>query len=286
MPFKHAVFTVMMPDYDLRGAVELLAELGYQGIEWRVHNTAPESSGPADYWRSNKATVDVETILDKARDIRKLTDDNGIEIMGLGTYLNYNMIDDVKRCMEAATIMGAGSIRIGAPKYDGSENYNDLLDLATEGYIRIEELAREHRVRANVEIHPGGICPSSSLAYMLVSSFDPDYIGVISDPGNMVTEGFENWQLGLEILGPYLSHVHVKNAAWMCGRSDRGEREWTVSKVPLREGCVDWKAVIHALDKVGFQGWLCLEDFADGETRAKLSDGLEYLKSIEAELGV
>ncbi len=121
MPLKHAVFTVMMPDYDLDGAVELLARLGYQGVEWRVHNTATRSSGPTDYWRSNKATVDVETILDKAKDIRQMTDDAGLETIALGTYLNYMMLDEVERCMAAARIMGAQSIRVGAPQYDGSE---------------------------------------------------------------------------------------------------------------------------------------------------------------------
>ncbi len=286
MPFKHAVFTVMMPDYDLKGAVELLAEVGYQGIEWRVHSVASQSAAPADYWRSNKATVDIQTILPKAKEIRKLTDDYGIHIVALGTYLNYKMLDDVKRCMEAARIMGAGSIRVGAPQYDGSENYNDLLGMATDGYSRVEELARQYRVRANVEIHPGGICPSSSLAYLLVSNFDPDFIGVISDPGNMVTEGYENWQMGLELLGPYLSHVHVKNAAWTCQESENSERSWTVTRVPLRDGCVQWKTVLKALDTVGFRGWLCLEDFAPGDTKAKLADGLAYLKAIEAELGV
>jgi sugar phosphate isomerase/epimerase len=102
----------------------------------------------------------------------------------------------------------------------------------------------------------------------------------------MVTEGFENWQLGLEILGPYLSHMHVKNAAWICEMGPDGEKSWTVTRVPLREGCVRWKTVIKALDTVGFRGWLCLEDFAPGDTKAKLAEGLAYIKSIEAELGV
>jgi sugar phosphate isomerase/epimerase len=286
MPFKHSVFTVMTPDLEPGRLIETLAELGYDGVEWRVHNIPPVSGGPANYWGSNKATIDINTIVEKAKDIKKLTDDGGLEVVALGTYLNYKMLDEVKRCMEAAKIMGAGSIRVGAPKYDGSENYNDLLDTATEGYARIENLAKDFKVRATVEIHHGSICSSSSLAYMLVSNFDPDWIGVISDPGNMAHEGYENWQLGLEILGPYLSHVHVKNAAWVCGTDEGGRPEWTVGQAPLREGCVDWKSVIKALDNVGFSGWLSLEDFAPGDTRSKLADGLAYLKSIETELGV
>jgi len=47
-----------------------------------------------------------------------------------------------------------------------------------------------------------------------VSDFDLRYIGIIYDLGNMVHEGYENYKLGLELLGDYLSYVHVKNAVW------------------------------------------------------------------------
>lgn len=286
MHFKHSVFTLMTPEYDLSEIVKLLAKLGYDGIEWRVHHAPVQPDGPLDYWRSNKATVDVDTILEKASEIRKMTNDQGLEIMALGTYLNYGMVDEVERCMESAAIMGAGSIRVGSPQYDGSENYNDLLDQATEGYVRIEELAKQYGVRATVEIHHGSICSSSSLAYMLVSNFDPDHIGVIFDPGNMVYEGMENWQLGLELLGPYISHIHVKNAAWSCESCADGGSTWKTQTVPLREGCVSWPSVVQALHAVGYNGWLSLEDFSPGDTKAKLADGLAYMKKLETDLGV
>ena len=286
MPLKHSVFTVMMPDYDLKQTVVLLRELGFDGVEWRVHHVPSEFPGAADYWRSNKSTVDVETILDKAVEVRKLTDDQGLEIVALGTYLSYKMIDEIERCMEAANIMGAGSVRVGVPKYDGSENYNDLLEEAIDGFVRIEDIARKYNVRANVEIHPGNICCSASLAYRLVSGFDPDCIGVIADPGNMVSEGYENYQLGLELLGPYLSHLHVKNAAWVSEDAPNGEKLWKTARVSLKEGCVPWATVIQALDRVGFTGWLSLEDFSPGDTRAKLQDAIAYLKSIETELRI
>lgn len=286
MSLKHSVFTVMTPDYDLREAVGLIAELGYDGVEWRVHHIPSSPAARPDFWNSNRATINIDTIGREAADIRKMTEDHGLEIMALGTYLSYKMVDEVERCMEAACVMGAGSIRVGAPTYDGSENYNDLLDAATEGYIAVENLARQYKVRATVEIHPRSICSSSSLAYMLVSNFDPDFIGVISDPGNMVTEGNENWQLGLELLGPYLSHVHVKNSAWKCLGDRKGDVVWDTEPAPLRNGCVSWRDFIRAVNHVGFNGWLSLEDFSTGDTRAKLADGLSYLKEIEAEIGV
>jgi len=60
--------------------------------------------------------------------------------------------------------------------------------------------------------------PSPALAERLVSHFDPRHVGVILDAGNMVYEGFETYSLAVDLLGPYLAHVHVKNAAWEATR--------------------------------------------------------------------
>jgi len=286
MPLQHAAFTVMMPDLSLAQSAALLRELGFDGVEWRVHIAHSERPEKPDFWRMNKATIDVATVVDKAAEVRRMSEDQGLEIMALGTYLSYKMLDDVERCMEAARIMGAGSVRVGPPKYDGSENYNALLEEACEGFTAVEDLARQYGVRANVEIHPGNICSSASLAYRLVSNFDPDNIGVILDPGNMIIEGYENWQLGLELLGPYLSHVHVKNAAWFEQRCVAGVKQWKASVTPLKEGHVPWRDLLSILDKLGYKGWLSVEDFAPGDTRTKLAEDIAYLRALEAELGI
>lgn len=287
MPFRYAAFTVMMPEYELAAAAALLSELGYQGVEWRVHSVPKDMPSQPDFWRGNRATIDIGTITQSARDVKKLSEDHGLTIIGLGTYLSYKLLSDVERCMEAARTMGCGSIRVSAAKYDGSENYNDMYEEAVEGYAQVEELARKYGVRANIEIHHGSICSSASLAYRLVSNFDPDYLGVIMDPGNMVFEGYENWQLGLELLGPYLSYVHVKNSATTRnGSLDDGTAIWKPAVVPMKEGAVSWREVIMALNKVGYRGWMSFEDFAPGETKVKLTEDLGYMRTLEAELGI
>ena len=286
MPFKYAAFTVMTPEFTPEQIVSELKSLGYDGVEWRVHNLPNRATDKTDFWMANRATIDVETIVKKAPDIRKLAEDSDLEILGLGTYLSCKLLDEVERCMEAAKIMGCGSIRVSPPAYDGTENYNDLYEEAVEGYAQIEELARNYKVQANIELHPGGICPSASLGYRLVSNFDPDYIGAILDPGNMVYEGFVNWQMGLELLGPYLSYVHVKNAAWVEDYTADGVKYWKAQTVPIREGIVSWEQMLTVFNRLGYSGWLSLEDFAPGNTRKKLADGIAYLKSIESTLGL
>lgn len=282
MSFKYAAFTVMMPEYTLEEAAALLKKLKYEGVEWRVHSVP--SAPSKGIGLANKATVNFESILQKAEDIKKLSDDHGLEIVGLGTYIGYQHTDDIERGMEAARVMGCRSVRVSTPKYDGTQNYNDLYEEAVDGFEGIEDLAKQYGVRANIELRRDNICCSAGLAYRFVSNFDPDYIGVILDPGNMVCQGFEGWQLSVELLGPYLSYVHVKNSAWVEDGEQDGAKQWKSHVVPLKQGLVDWREVMLALEKVGFTGWLALEDFSSGDTETKLAEDLAYLKAIEGQM--
>ncbi|MFB0545645.1 MAG: sugar phosphate isomerase/epimerase family protein, partial [Anaerolineae bacterium] len=138
-------------------------------------------------------------------------------------------------------------------------------------------------VKVNLEIHMTYITPSAALAHRLVSHFDPRYIGVIYDPGNMVREGYEAWRLGLELLGPYVSHVHVKNAAWEpAGQEEDGTQRWEAREAPLWKGLVNWRQVLAELRIAGYEGYLSLEDFSIAQpTREKLAADLAYLKRLE-----
>jgi sugar phosphate isomerase/epimerase len=280
MPFRYAAFSVMMPEFTIAESAALLKSLGYEGVEWRVHHVPKSDLAKTGFWSDNKSTIDLETILDQANEVRRISQENNLEIVCLGAYLGYKHLEEIERCMKAAKQMGCPCVRVSPPKYDGSINYHDLYEDAVDGFNRVEDLARTYCVRAVIELHRGNICSSASLAYKFVSNFDPDYVGVILDPGNMICEGYENWQLGLEMLGPYLSHVHVKNTGVAKGDSLNGSWTWYTVSAPLNEGLVYWPEVLRALDAVGFGGWLSVEDFSAGETKAKLCKDIDYLKSI------
>ncbi len=76
---------------------------------------------------------------------------------------------------------------------------------------------------------------------------------MLYDPGHMVHEGMEQYKLGIEMLRPYLHHVHAKNAGWV-----RKDGKWVCENMSLQDGMVDWKAVFDALKEVGYdaQGYL------------------------------
>ncbi len=283
MPWKYAVFTVMCPECDLEQTAALAASVGIDGLEWRATKKSPEPITQVSYWSANRSTVDIDDIANDLARAKQIADRHRLAMPLLGTYMKCDALPVVEAAMKAAASVGCPKIRVGPPSYDGSVSYLELFEQARRDYDKVAALAGKYGVQACIEMHMGNITPSAGLAHRLVSNFDPAHIGVIFDPGNMVVEGFENYQMALELLGPYLSHVHAKNCLWVKTQQDNGVASWEWRMAPVKLGQADWKAIVAALKKVGYQGWLSFEDFSEGETRAKLTEGLTYLKQLEAE---
>jgi len=282
MPWEYAVFTVMCPEHDLEGTAALAAEIGFDGLEWRVTNKAPEPITQPSYWQANRSTVDINDVEADLARAKAIADRHGLKTPILGTYMGCDALPVVEAAMRAAAATGCPKIRVGPPRYDGSHPYQELFDEACRDFEKVAALGKRYGVQACLEMHMGNITPSAGLAHRLVSNFDPAHVGVIFDPGNMVVEGFENYQMGLELLGPYLSHVHAKNCLWAeTGRAD-GVAKWEWRMAAVRDGQADWSEIVAALKKVGYQGWLSFEDFSEGDTRQKLAEGLAHLKKLEA----
>ncbi|MEA2515513.1 MAG: hypothetical protein QOJ59_5002 [Thermomicrobiales bacterium] len=117
-------------------------------------------------------------------------------------------------------------------------------------------------------------------ARRFLEGFDPEWVGAIYDPGNMVWEGHEQYRLGLETLGPYLAHVHAKNSGWrQSGRRADGSRAWQAEWAPLDAGIVDLRGLFAALRQVGYDGWVSVEDFTTERPLAeRVRENLRYLR--------
>ena len=88
--------------------------------------------------------------------------------------------------------------------------------------------------------------------------------------------------MGFEILGPYLAHVHVKNAGWISESAEAPrEVQWKGVAAPMRKGVVDYADVLRGLKNVGYDGWLSFEDFSQEMGQAeRVRDNLVYIKEV------
>jgi sugar phosphate isomerase/epimerase len=273
---KVGVFTVGLPDLTPEEAVRELKDAGYDGVEWRVTHV-PESvrSEEPSFWGNNLCTL--EPTQEDARRARTLAEDAGLEVAGLGTYIEVGDLEATEEAMRFARTAGAERVRVGVGKADDG-SYSEMFGAAKRFLTGVEALSGEHQVKAVVEIHHGTICPSASLAHRLVSDFDPERIGVIFDPGNMAHEGFEDYRIGLELLGPHLAHVHLKNAAF---ERPGGGGVWKPRWSPLDDGVVDFDRLFTALSEFGYDGWLVVEDFSDARpSREALRYNLKVIEDL------
>jgi sugar phosphate isomerase/epimerase len=99
------------------------------------------------------------------------------------------------------------------------------------------------------------------------------------DPANMLLYDKGDPLRAVEILGPDIRSVHVKDANRTKTPGQWGE------EVPLGKGQVNIKQFVTTLKKVGYRGPLCIErEVGDQEARVNdIAHGVRYLKECLAE---
>ncbi|HBE86857.1 MAG TPA: hypothetical protein DDW53_18055 [Lachnoclostridium sp.] len=120
---KYSVFTVGLPEMTIEEALKKMKEYGYDGVDFRVTEMKEEFARELpSFWRNNYCTVDINTVEEKAEELKALADKYGLEVNALASYLTCtDDIDKIASVMRAAKKMGAGRIRVNAPKYDSEK---------------------------------------------------------------------------------------------------------------------------------------------------------------------
>ncbi|MEW4371896.1 sugar phosphate isomerase/epimerase family protein [Paenibacillus kandeliae] len=255
---KLSVFTVCTPELTPEQLIQAAASTGIQGIEWRYAAIPPEAADETpSFWRHNRCSLDPHGDVAVMDTIRQQTKQHNVDSIALVPYLKCGDLDAAAQAFGTAQQLNVQMMRVGVPSYTGERHVEDLQEEAVRYLDAIQDMAQQYGVKALVETHHGTIAPSASLALRLVERFNPAYIGVLYDPGNMVHEGFEHYRMGLEMLGPYLAHVHVKNAAWQ-----QQDGQWQSGWAPLHEGIVPWAQIVRHLQQLGYDGYLGVEDFS------------------------
>jgi sugar phosphate isomerase/epimerase len=279
MVMKLSVFTVAVPDLNAAELASAAAAAGIEGIEWRFRGIPEDAlSEQPSFWRNNRCSIDPDRWQEQVPAFREAAAVHGRQAIALVPYLSCGDLPAAEQAFHAASKLGASMMRVGVPGYDRTTAYPELYAKAVRYLNEVQDMAKQYSIKAVVETHHQTIAPTASLAHRLVQSLDPEHVGVLYDPGNMVHEGYENHRMGLELLGPYLAHVHVKNAGWYVKEAgNTGDRaasspssgsdlplstSWQCHWAPLTEGMVDWVQMVRDLRAVGYDGYYGIEDFS------------------------
>ena len=101
---KIAIFTVSLPEWTPEEAVRNLAELGYDGIEWRIADDPPRAT--PGFWQGNRCTFPLSTFVEDAPRIRALTEAAGLAIPAIASYVQAADLENVERVFRGAAALG------------------------------------------------------------------------------------------------------------------------------------------------------------------------------------
>jgi sugar phosphate isomerase/epimerase len=281
---KLSLTTVALPHLSLEETAAFAARLGYDGVELRVRRIPQSALGqPYSFWGNHKNDLNPDNFVQLAPRIRQLCRDHGLAVAALASNATAVDLDDLRKLAEGAAVCECPLVRVGAPRrYDGSVSYHDVYAETVEAFGRALEAIKPFGVRALLEIHQGTITVSAGLAYRLVSNFSPSSIGVIYDVQNMVREGYEGLRLGLDVLGPYLAHVHIGGHGPEPGERDQnGTLRWAWKPRDVSDGLLSVPDLLAELERVGYDRFITVEDLRqDLDAEVKFRTAIAYLRRL------
>jgi hexulose-6-phosphate isomerase len=243
----------------LKECLRLAKDAGFDGIELNYdleNDLSPKSDAK------------------KYLEIRKMAEEIGIAISGLCSFLFWpyaftsNNPAQRARGLELAGLMAHAAHDLGTENLlvvpgavaipwikDHDPVPNDVCDKrAREAVARLVPTAEKLGVFLNIEnIFFNGYLMTPEEMNTFVDSFKSKHVRVHFDTGNIMLFQYpEHW---VPILGSRIKNIHLKEF------TKKGTDHSLESFRPLLDGTTNWPAVLEALDKIGYKGYLTFEYF-------------------------
>lgn len=229
-------------------------DAGFEGIELSL-----TEDGPLGLKSSEKDILEV----------KKMANDMGLQIHSFASDLAWgnpitsenekireNAVNNIKRQLEAASILGADTILL-VPGYVGVDfipdseviYYEDAYKRAKECISKLVETAEKFKVAIGIENVWNKFLISAMEMKNFIDEFKSDYVGSYFDVGNVIYMGYpEQW---IKVLGKRIKKVHFKDYRRAVGTLD--------GFVDLLAGDVNYPDVIKALNEVGYDSFCTAE---------------------------
>ncbi len=173
---------------------------------------------------------------------------------------------DPEDAAAAAETLGATGVRISGAPIRG-QTYAEAYDATVRLCEAYSQVAQRRGLRVLLHQRWGTLTTSASQLHRVLSNFDPLVVGCVYDAGSMTIEGYEEYRIGLEILGSYVADVHIANTRHFPSATGTvWDWEWS----PLSDGLLDLQRLFRALRRSGYQGWITLADRSPGQSAAAL----------------
>jgi sugar phosphate isomerase/epimerase len=229
---------------DLQEQLELLQELRIAHLELRAA------------WGKNVLYLDDDEVREVGRTCRQY----GVSVSCIGSPIGKSPIDapietelsNLARIFRVAEDLNTHRVRIFSfypPDPEGSAEYDQYLDKAVSRLARLASMAGERGFLLLLENERAIVGDTVSRCRAILSAVDSPHLRFLWDPANFVVVGeAKPTDRGWPSLGPYVAHVHVKDAVLADG---------TVT--PAGGGDGQLPQLLSALQGTAYQGFLALE---------------------------
>jgi hexulose-6-phosphate isomerase len=238
--------------YTFLDGLRLLRRAGYDGVELWL--------GDRPWFQMKTPDSEVRALLTQIRDA-------GLAVSNVSNSLDWDenissrdpakreaAFRHIERQLETAQIFNTDAILVVAGIVTEDTPYKEVYNRTVEGLQRLAPLAAKARVRIGVEN-----CNSEQKFLLSPREFETflkdvgsPWVGIHLDVGNIHDTGFaEQW---IEIHGPNITRIHLKDVHKHRGRCGQ---ESVYTNIFLGDN--NWKAILEAIIKVGYDGWLIAE---------------------------
>ena len=232
----------------------LAKDAGFEGVEVALEETDGEIT---------MASTERDLLA-----IKEQASDEGIQLYSLASrmYFKYwlnssdprereKAKDIAKKQLDTAAILGCETILVVPGIVNAEfvapgrvENYAASYDRSLEAIMELKDYAEEYKVELAIENISNKFLLSPLEMRDFIDKVGSPYVGAYFDVGNVMRNGYpEQW---IEILNKRIMKVHFKDY-----RQEVGAKGY----VDLLAGDVDYPAVIEALNKIGYDGWVSPE---------------------------
>ena len=272
------VCTSTMPAFVLGDCLKLAANAGYQGVELRVHDNYH---------------ITLSQLISQCGQIKRIIEANRLDLRVYNTYYGVTDSDAVDALIHICKrtgvryfsvtlpVAGKADVRTQAfeeavvPSYEDRARPGEVLRSVKARLRSIAKRAKTAGVCALLEIHWGTVMSSFTSAHYLAGDLDPDAVAITFDPANMVIEGKEDWEYGLELLREHVANVHIKNVSWL-----RESDSWKWCWDRLQQGMVNWPQLFCLLSEADYRGMFAMEDF---RVPRNFDEALGHLRGLREE---
>jgi hexulose-6-phosphate isomerase len=183
-------------------------------------------------------------------------------------------VEALKVTLEDAKTFGADAVLLVPGRVTDSVSYDECWNRSSEEIKKAIPFAEKLNVKIAVENVWNNFLLSPLEAARYIDQFQSPWVGAYFDCGNILAYGWpEQW---IKILGKRIAKIHIKEYSRKIADTQGKSAGFDVK---LREGDVNWIAVMNALDEVGYQGWVSIE-MGGGDTPEGLKDLCDRLKII------